>query len=121
MDSRVPRVPEPGGPSRPSEVGAPRPEMHPSPPEADGGLRGPPDDADGGGKDGGQAHSNTDVSVKDNLSQTIVKLDRSVKGRAVPLSLERTESRHRHSKAASVLPHLADGESWTNQVCSSCL
>ena len=29
--------------------------------------------------------------------------------------------RHRHSKAASVLPHLADGESWTNQVCSSCL
>ena len=29
--------------------------------------------------------------------------------------------RHRHSKAASVLPHLADGESWTNQLCSSCL
>ena len=59
MDSRVPRVPEPGGPSRPSEVGAPRPEMHPSPPEADGGLRGPPDDADGGGKDGGQAQTQT--------------------------------------------------------------
>ena len=50
---------EPGGPSRPSKVGAPRPEMHPSPPEADGGLRGPPDDADGGGKDGGQAQTQT--------------------------------------------------------------
>ena len=86
-DSKVPSVPEPGGPSRPSEVRAPRPEMHPSPPEADGGLRGPPDDADGGGKDGGHAPSNADVSVRDNLSQTIVKLDRSVKGRS-PLALK---------------------------------
>ena len=90
-DSRVPRVPEPGGPSRPSEVRSPRPEMHPSPPEADGGLRGPPDDADGGGKDGGHAPSNADVSVKDNLSQTIVKLDRSVKGRS-PLALKKPKA-----------------------------
>ena len=85
-DSKVPKVPEPGGRGRLA-----KPEMHPSPPEADGGLRGPPDDVEGGGKDGGHAPSNADNSVKDNLSQTIVKLDRSVKGRS-PLTLKKPKA-----------------------------
>ena len=90
-DSKVPKVPEPDGRGRLAKVQDPKPEMPPSPPEADGGLRGPPDDVDGGGKDGGHAPSDADISVKDNLSQTIMKLDKSVKGRS-PLTLKKPKA-----------------------------
>ena len=51
---------------------------HPPPEEADRGLWGPLDDVDGG-EDGVHATSDIDIKVIDNLSETIVNLDNSVK------------------------------------------
>ena len=51
---------------------------HPPPEEADRGLRGPLDDVDGG-EDGVHATSDVDIKVIDNLSETIVNLDDSIK------------------------------------------
>ena len=61
---------------------------HPPPDEADRGIRGPLDDVDGG-VDGGHAPSDADNKVIDKLSETIVSLDNSVKGRSsVPLETQ---------------------------------
>ena len=50
-------------------------------PEADRGLRGPLEDVDGG-EDRGHAPNNADISVSDELTKTLVRLNKSVIGRS---------------------------------------
>ena len=59
-------------------------------PEADRGLRGPLEDVDGG-EDRGHAPINAELSVSDELTKTLVRLNKSVIGRS-PVTSEQTGS-----------------------------
>ena len=104
----------PGDARVPSQAATGRghaPDADSPPQEADRGLRGPLDDVDGG-VDGGHAPMNADIKVNDILSETIVKLDRSVIGRS-PLLKSSVARIDRHQQQEYIPTWFSHGD-WSS-------